>query len=47
MKNKPAFYEFVKKIYGLNYDDYEQLNDLQKKAVELDYKTRYGTIKWF
>lgn len=48
MKNvKPTFYEFLEKTYNLSLDDYEALNNLQKKAVEIDYRDRYGSIKWF
>ena len=44
---KPTFYEFVKNIYGLDYAQYQELNDYQKKAAEIDYENRYGTIRWF
>lgn len=48
-KNKPTFYEFLRKIYGIEPRDYyEKLNDNQKKAAELDYEYRYGLpIRWF
>lgn len=45
---KRTFKEFLKIIYAMSYSDYEQLNELQKKAVEVDYINRYGSpIKWF
>ena len=47
-KGKRTFTEFLWKVYGITYSDYENLNDLQKKAAELDYISRYGApIKWF
>lgn len=45
--NKPTIYEFAKIIYGVEPWDYEELNDYQRKAIELDYTNRYGAIKWF
>lgn len=47
MKQKPTFFEFLRKIYNLSYEEYELLNDFQKKALELDYRSRYGTIRWW
>jgi len=47
MKNKPTFYEFIKNIYGLSIYEYEGLKDMQKKAVEIDYINRYGSIRYF
>ena len=45
--SKPTFYEFIKMIYGMTIDEFEELNDYQKKAAEIDYENRYGTIRWF
>ena len=45
--NKPTFPEFLRRIYGLTLEQYDRLNDHQKTAAELDYKSRYGAIKWF
>lgn len=47
-KNKRTFQEFLKIIHGMTMADYDALNDLQKKALEIDYINRYGTpIKWY
>ena len=45
--NKPTIYEFADNFYGIKPWDYESLNDYQKKAIELDYTSRYGSIRWF
>lgn len=45
---KRTFEEFLNTIYGMTLVDYYLLNDMQKKAAELDYINRYGApIKWF
>lgn len=48
MKNKPSFEKFLKDIYGMTIFEYQnKLSAAQQKAVEIDYKDRYGSIKWF
>lgn len=48
MKNKPSFEKFLKDIYGMTIFEYQnKLSTAQQKAVEIDYKDRYGSIKWF
>lgn len=45
---KPTFAEFLKNIYSMSLADYFALNEQQGKAVEIDYKDRYGApIKWY
>lgn len=47
-KSKTTFNDFLKIVYDMYYWDYEALEDVQKKAVEIDYINRYGSpIKWF
>lgn len=47
-KNKRTFEEFLQIIYAMNFEQFEQLNEKQKKAAEVDYINRYGSpIKWF
>ena len=48
MKNKPSFEKFLNDIYGMTIFEYQnKLSAAQQKAVEIDYKDRYGSIKWF
>lgn len=45
---KPTFEEFLHNIYSMSLFDYQNLSKEQAKAVEIDYKDRYGApIKWF
>ena len=45
---KRTFEEFLKIVYNMTFSDYEELNNHQKKAAEIDYINRYGApIKWF
>ena len=46
--NKRTFEEFLKIVYNMTLADYYILNDLQKKALECEYKDKYGTpIIWY
>ena len=47
-KKKPTFWEFIKNIYGISYIDYRfNLSKDEKRALEIDYLTRYGApIDW-
>lgn len=45
---KITFFEFLKEIYDMEIEDYNELNWAQKKAVEVVYLDHYGSpIKYY
>lgn len=48
MKEKRAFCEFIREVYNIDICSYDELPEMQKKAIEIDYINRYGApIRWF
>lgn len=47
-KSKPKFWDFLKKIHGVTYSEYQfNLTPIQREAIQFDYTIRYGTpINW-
>lgn len=47
-KSKPKFWDFLKKIHGMTYSEYQfNLTLAQQEALQFDYIIRYGNpINW-
>lgn len=47
-KEKPKFYDFLKRIHSITYFEYQfDLTHAQQLALQADYAVRYGTpINW-